>query len=246
MAPVSGKWCRVWIDEFDLSGETHAMTTALNTDSEDVTPFQATGREYALMTTEMTISHDGYMTMHATDSMDAILDDGFDPSGTIHVGAAYGTNTPGFPVYVMPSAQTSEMTIDAPVAGVITINGGWTPGAAWQRTLAAHYGAISATGAQTYIDTGSVGSAGGNAYIWIQSITGSATNATITVESDSDSGFGTAATEATFTFSAVGSQAQTMSGTVNRYIRINVTSLGGATGFTVGVAVAVAGVTTPA
>jgi hypothetical protein len=50
-------------------------------------------------------------------------------------------------------------------------------------------------------------------------------------------------THGTFTFSAVGGTALTWSGATGRYIRLNCTSLGGATSFVVTGAAGVTGVT---
>jgi len=76
----------------------------------------------------------------------------------------------------------------------------------------------------------------------VQDIGGTATNAAIKVQSDSASNFSGVADEATFTFSAVGAYQATLSGTVGRYVRANVTSLGGADDLTFLMIVALAGV----
>ena len=68
-------------------------------------------------------------------------------------------------------------------------------------------------------------------------------NATITVQSDDNTGFATPATEGTFTFSAVGGQEIALSGAVDRYVRLNATSLGGATNYTVVGVIALSGIT---
>jgi len=133
-----------------------------------------------------------------------------------------------------------------PVDGALAVNGGWNGGSGIKRGLRVWSGTFSATGAQStpaYIDIGAAGTAGGFAYLHIQAITGAATDAVILVESDTATNFASAATEATFTFSAVGAQEQAMAGTVNRYIRLNCTDLGGATNFTVVAIACVSGVT---
>jgi hypothetical protein len=78
--------------------------------------------------------------------------------------------------------------------------------------------------------------------LFVTTITGSATNADIDVESSATQA-GVYASEGTLTFSAVGAYAIDLTGTVNRWVRINTTDLGGATSFAVIVAVAVDGVT---
>ena len=72
----------------------------------------------------------------------------------------------------------------------------------------------------------------------VSAIGGTATSATIDVESSIDNlSF---ASEGTFTFSAVGGFTLALSGTVNRYLRINLTSMGGATSITLQVAASIA------
>jgi hypothetical protein len=77
----------------------------------------------------------------------------------------------------------------------------------------------------------------------VQTITGTATNASIVLQSDDNTGFSTPGTECTFTFSAVGGYEQAISGTVDRYVRLNCSSMGGATSFVVVCVAAVSGVT---
>jgi len=135
------------------------------------------------------------------------------------------------------------MNISGSVGGVIEFKGGWPAGSGLKRGLRLYSGTISATGGVTHIDLGAAGSAGGWVWLFVTGITGTATGADITVQSDTSSGFGTAATEGTFTFSDVGGYQVTMTGTVNRYVRLNCTDLGGATSITVGAVIAVPGVT---
>ena len=78
--------------------------------------------------------------------------------------------------------------------------------------------------------------------MFVTTITGSATNAAIKVQSAATEG-GSYADEGTFTFSAIGAYAVTLSGTVDRWVRINTTDLGGATSFVVNAIVCVNGVT---
>jgi hypothetical protein len=92
------------------------------------------------------------------------------------------------------------------------------------------------------IDIGAAGSAGGFAYLFVTTETGSGTNGTIDIESSATEA-GTYASEGTFTFSAVGVTAVTMTGTVNRWLRLNCTALGGATSWTVSCIACVSGVT---
>jgi len=77
----------------------------------------------------------------------------------------------------------------------------------------------------------------------VQTITGGATDAIILLESDDNTDFTSAATEATFTFSAVGANEEALSGTIDRYIRLNCTDMGTADSFVVVCIACVSGIT---
>ena len=88
------------------------------------------------------------------------------------------------------------------------------------------------------------GAAGGRAWLWFHSNVGTATDATIDVESDDNSGFTSATSRGTFTFSTSGVHHLELSlATVERYLRINTTDLGGATSVNVTVVAGVSGIT---
>lgn len=240
---VSARYTHLWINEYEFSGDTTSAQVSTTAETIDTTAFQDEGRTSIGAIPEMTITHSGHLTIHDTDSVEAELQ-AYVTSGTATVALGIGTNTAGYPCKVLPDAVVSSFEINAPVDGLLTIDGaGWVSSTGHQSGLNVFYGTISATGAQTSVDFGSAGSSGGNAYVIVKSITGGATNATIDIESSSDDA--AFASEGTATFSAVGTQAVAMTGTVNRYIRINCTSLGTATSFAVAVIVCVDGVTTP-
>ena len=157
------------------------------------------------------------------------------------------TGDAGMPTYVLPLTSADQMKITAPATGVLGIDGNFMAGdTGLKRGVCLWYGAISATGNKTAYDIGAAGSTGGAIYVWVFSITGSATNASIKVQSATTQG-GTYADEGTVTFSAVGAATSAaMTGTVNQWLRVNVASMGGATGFTIAVVATVDGVTQPA
>lgn len=239
-------YTRLLINQWDFSSISHSLETAFTAEKQDVTTFQASGKEFLVLGAEGGITHKGYLTGSGANTFEQEIYESIANSESITVAALYGTNTAACPAYVAPNCNTDGLTLEAPVAGVIAVNGNWGAGDGIKRGLRVWSGTFSATGAQTspgYIDLGAIGSAGGKAWLFVQTITGTATNATITLESDDNTGFTSAATEGTFTFSAVGVQAMTLSGTVDRYVRLNCTSKGGATSFVVVAVAAVAAVT---
>lgn len=234
---INSQYTEIWIGAYDLSGSNNGCDVAITAPTLDTTAFGDTGKTWILDTAEGTISHAGYFDT-GTGTQESELYTGLSTATTI--GAVFGSNQT-LPIgYVLPSAYNRSMNITAATGSVIAASGEWG-NVAILRGGVAYNGSISATGGGSSIDVASAGSAGGYAYVFVQSITGTATSATIDIESSANDS--TWASEGTATFSAVGVQAVTMSGTVDRYLRINCTSLGGATAFTVGAIVCVSGVT---
>lgn len=245
MAAIHGRYTKLWVDEFDLSSQNNSLDMSISVDALDGTAFQDTGMtSYAGLPTG-TIAQKGYFTGKTNGMNEDVLYDRLGVA-TATVAALFGTADTGCPAYVARTTGAEKMMISTTPNALMMVDGDWVNGGSVIRGLRVWEGTFSATGAQTgpgYIDLGAAGSAGGVAYLFVQTITGSATNATIIVESDDNTGFTSAATEGTFTFSAVGVQTVALSGTIDRYIRLNCTSKGGATSFVVGAIVCVSGVT---
>lgn len=191
------------------------------------------------------IAINGYMQSSSADDIrgraQAALSD-TDESITILLGTDQ-TPTVG---QSFSSSFASEFSIETPIDNLLTIN------AKFENVTDGIYGyclaneeTVSATGITdtAYVDFGAQGTTGGDVILIVSDITGTATDATVTIESDDNTGFTSAATEATLQFSAVGVITGSLSGTVDRYIRINVTDLGGATDFAITVIVGINGIT---
>ena len=231
----------VLINEFEMSTQSTGLTIESSVDSEDSTTFQATGAAFTMKLPSPKISLNGYFTGVGASYLEGELQSLIGTQTSI-VAGLLGTATAACPGYAIPSAAPDAMKVDAPVNGLITIEGGFVGSRMYRGIRIAHL-TISATGAQTGVDLGAQGTAGGNVFMFITAITGTATNADIDIESDDNAGFTSAAVEATHTFSAVGATQVSMSGTIDRYVRLNVTDLGGATDFDVVAICCVDGVT---
>ena len=248
---IKGKWARLWIDEFSLSAKTQTATINMGVQREEVTAWQDTARTYLTTNTESSIELTGYVDTLADGAggFEEVLADRLGGGNTVQVGillAEDATNEAGMPVYVLPATSGERMNISAPAAGILTMDGTFGDGdAGMRRGVLVYQGTFSATGNQTAVDIGAAGAAGGDVWVWVTAITGTATNASVKVQSATTSG-GTYADEATVTFSATGGYAAAMTGTVNRWLRLNVAWMGGATAITLAVVVGVDGVTQPA
>jgi hypothetical protein len=165
----------------------------------------------------------------------------------VHVATIYDTSGTIPFAYVQDMAFNQRLAINSQVGNLITVAGNWptlkSSGARMYRGYQVGTGTVTGTGAVTGIDMGAAGTAGGKLFVFITSITGTATNASIKLQSDTNSDHSTTADEGTATFSAVGCQEVTLSGTVNRYQRMNVVGLGGATNFTFYAISCISGVT---
>lgn len=240
MMAVHARYTRFLLDEFDFSGDTNSVEVAIGVDKLETTALQDGAKTYTVGLPDGSISQAGYLEV-GTDSAEEEFEARLG-TGTAYVAALFGTNVTACPAYVIPATDTHNININANTGALMMMNSEWQhSGGAIRRGIRAFTGTVSATGGQTSIDLGEIGGSGGVAYFFIQDITGSATSATIDVESSSDDV--SFASNGTATFSAVGAQAVTLSGTVNRHIRANVTSLGGATDFTFVMIVCVSGVT---
>ena len=233
----------------DMSTRTASAEISMSIGTEEVTAFQATAKEFITTDPESSIKLTGYVSSLAADSggWEQELYDRFAALNTAQVGLMLSDSASGdagMPVYVLPLTSADQMKITAPATGVLGIDGNFMAGdTGLKRGICLWYGAITGTGNKTAYDIGAAGSTGGAIYVWVFSITGTATNASVKVQSATTEG-GTYADEGTVTFSAVGAATSAaMTGTVNRWLRVNVASMGGATGFSIAVVATVNGVT---
>jgi len=252
MAGTKGRWSRLWVDDFDMSTKTASAEISMSIGTEEVTAFQTTAKESITTDPVSSIKITGYVSSLGADAggWEQELYDRFAATNVTQVGlmlADSATGDGGMPTYVLPLTSADEMKISAPATGVLGIDGSFMAGDyGLRRGVCLWYGAITATGNKTSYDIGAAGSAGGDVYVWVFSITGTATNASVKVQSSATEG-GTYLDEGTVTFSAVGhATSAAMTGTVNRWLRVNIASMGGATGFTIAVVATVDGVTQPA
>ncbi|KKN74776.1 hypothetical protein LCGC14_0386690 [marine sediment metagenome] len=229
------KYTRILVDEYDFSTDSNSLSIAIAIPSIDVTCFQATAYEWLSSFPSGSIVHGGFMIPSTSEgTLEKEIYDRIGSSTSAIVTAQVGTNTDACPSYVLSATYTDTFEIDTPIEGALMVNGNWI--GTIRRGLRMWTGTFSSMAAQTspaYIDLGAQATAGGFAYLHIQAIVDGATNAVIILESDDNTGFSSAATECTWTFSAVGAEEKTLSGTIDRYIRLRCTDLGTATSFTV-------------
>ena len=243
MAGIKGINTRVLIGGYLLSSQTNSASVQATLDRVETTPFEAAGKEYVTMPPDSNVDINGYLTFDAANgaTFEKRLHTAIGTADTVGL-VYYDTAVAGSPGYVLPGAYTDNMQIQSQVGGVMTINGSFASDTGLRRGMCVYSGTISATGTTTPVDIGAAGSTGGYAYLFVTTETGTGTGADIDIESATTSG-GTYSSEGTFTFNGIGAVAITLSGTVNQFLRLNCTDLGGATSWTVTCIACVAGVT---
>jgi len=220
---------------FDFSGDSNNLSVALTVAPLQNTGFQATAETYIAGLTTGMITQAGYYSGKGAGYIEQETHARLGTATAMYVAALFGTNTAGCPAYVTTQSWGQQFNMDMPLDNLIQLSSEWPSSGQMIRGLRLTSVAtqtISATGELSSVDFGAAGSAGGMGYLFITAITGTATGATIDIESSATEG-GVYASEGTFTFSSVGVQVVTMSGTVNRWLRLNTTSMGGSTNFTV-------------
>lgn len=250
---VKGRWSRLWVDTAEFS--TRVMSATLNTQvsTEDITAWQDTAKRSVGTGSESSLELNGYLEALGDNAggLDRMFYRrfGVDSLSNADVCAAVmfaesASAEAGAPCYVFPKTYTDQVTIASPATGVQMINGAFRGGQGrMRRGLLLWRGEITATGTKAGVDFVTAGLAGGNAYMFVSAITGTATNATVAIESSVPGAY---VTEATLTFSGTGVQTASIAGAIGSLIRINTTSMGGATAFTIAVIACVNGVTQPA
>jgi len=231
----------ILVDEYNFSAYTSQLQVDLTVGEAEGTTLASTAQEWEPLLPTMKITQNGYFQGVAADGFERELFDRMGTTGVV-VSAIFGVSGSKAPAYVIPDAFNAQMDFQMPAAGLMTLNGIWGNTNHPKRGVVVYRGTLSATGATTAVNLGAAGSNGGLFVVHVTAVSGSASGADIALESATTQA-GTYAAEGTVTFSAVGGYTAALTGTVNRWLRINATDLGGATSFTVTAIAIVDGVT---
>lgn len=242
MTAVKGTLARLLVEEWDFSCETASVVMSNAISEEDCTTLCSTAAEYTPVLPAMSITHDGYMEVAGTPGyIEEELYTRMGVSGN-RVAAMFGTHEADCPVYILDDTFGATMEISAPATSIITLNGAWGQGKGGKRGIRLLDEVVNATGIRPPFDMGAAGVDGGHIYLFLQAITGSLSTATVAVTHATTSG-GTYTTLATLQPTDAGSLRMAFSGAVNRWLRVNVTAMGGATALEMVVVACVNGVT---
>ena len=239
---VKGTLARIIVDGVDLSCETSAVVMTNAISEEDCTTLCSTASEYTPVLANMSITQDGYMaTVGDPGSFEEELYNRMGVMGAF-VAAFFGIDTPACPAYILDTTFGATMEIGAPATGILTLNGAWGQGHGGHRGVRVYDDVLLTPGNGAAVDISLGGTLGGEAYLFVTSATGPLTTATLTVASATTEG-GAYTTLGTFSVTAAGAYKVTFAGAVNRWLRLGVTSMGGATALDVVCVVCVRGVT---
>ena len=226
---MKGTEASILVDEYIFDGSTSQIELQMQVGEGESTNLASTAGEYVPILPSQRITQQGWVDGVAADDFQAELDARLANNGVL-VTVLFGKSSVGCVAYTIPDSQNVEMNIASPMAGLMTVSGNWGTTAAIRRGIRIWEGEISATGGKTSQDNGVGATTGGYAFLHVTGIDGTASDAEILIESSPDNS--TWSTEATFTFSDLGGYTATLSGTVGRYLRVNVSDLGGADSLT--------------
>lgn len=228
---------------FDFSGDSNSLSMNLTVAPLQNTGFQAVAETYIAGLTTGNISQSGYYSGKGAGFIEQETHARLGTATAMYVAALFGTNTAGCPAYVTTQSWGQQMTLDMPVADLITLASEWPSSGQMIRGLRLTSVAtqtISGIGALTSVDLGAQGTAGGRAYIFTLTLTGGA-SPVVHIESSATQG-GVYVSEGNATLATVGVSVITLSGTVDRWLRVNTTSMGTATSFVIVAIGAISGV----
>lgn len=245
MAGVAARNCSILVDEWDFSTVSSGASLEIPVETQESPTLQMTALEMLPTVPGMAkLEHNGYYTGEDAGKLEYEMYQRLGTATPAYVAALLDTTALVNPAYVLASSWNSQLNIAMPSKQLITLQGAWSANPV-RRGYTLQNGVISAVASQVAQDFGAAGSAGCTAYLFVRAIAGVSTGITVQLQGATALAFGTPVTLGTWAnFTTVGCKVLTVaSGTVHRYLRLNVTGLGGATSFTMCAVVCVPGVT---
>lgn len=234
----------VLIDEFDFTGSFFAAETEHIVAEKESTVFGADA-----MTSEPGLASDklmlrGYYSGYAAGAVFKELRARMGAAGVDTCMALLIDTADANPMAeVSPDAWGKMLKVNLAAPELVTFELNTADAGNSARGIVVYNGVISVTGTTTNVNLGVPGGGvDGLFVVFVQAITGTANNATIVLTSAGSAG-GTYLNEGSIQFSAVGGYSVALVGAVSQFVRLDVTSLGGATSFRVVAIACVKGVT---
>jgi hypothetical protein len=228
---IHGKGAATLWDQYDLSAFLNSFEGAATADTAEVTTFGSAAKSYIAGQKDATISLGGFFDGAAA-AVDEVLAAALAGSSVVTLAAA-GAGAIGNRAQLGNVIETSY-TVTAPVADAVTVSAeAQVSGGLASGIILADLAARTATGNTTANDNTASTSNGLAAHLHCTAFSG--TNITIKVQHSADNS--SWVDLVTFTqLTAAGAQRSTTTGTVNRYLRVNITGTFTSATFAVAVA----------
>jgi len=220
MAFVAGKGARVLLGAFDLSAYLKNAAITVQKDTLDTTVFTDSAREYIEGQKSGTATLSGLFD-GADDTQDEQVQAAFASSSVTNALIALGGLTIGVPGYA-GRVWDAQYEQGAAFDGLVTFGASLQVDGGWERAISLHaLAAETGTGAYASVDNGAGTTAGGAGYIFVTAQSGTA--GVVKIQHSTDNSTWTDL----ITFSALSGTSTVrtaVTGTVNRYVRANLTT----------------------
>lgn len=217
MAFVHGKGAAVLVGQYDLSAFLNNFESAATADTAEVTAFGASAKAYVAGQRDATLSFSGFFD-GAASAVDPVLSAAL-ANARIFTLAPAGAAAIGNRAMLAEAFETGY-TVTAPVADAVNISAeAQVSGGVASGVVLANLAARTATGNTTANDNAASTAGGAVAHLHCTAFTG--TDITIKVQHSADNS--TWVDLITFAqLTAAGSERASVTGTVNRYLRVNI------------------------
>ncbi len=238
MVAKHGKSARIYVDEFDVSGDTNAVTPAFTVEVAETHGLTAAHKTRVAGQADSKLQVDSFWT-NGTGGTDDVVSGYHTGTATALVTTCPGGVDDAAECYLLRDAICTASSPPAKLGAAVALSHSWESGAGADRMLVVYQDSPTASANGAGVDFGSAGAAGsGAAVIHVTSVTGAGT-IDVKIQESSDNNVGDPwADEAGAAFTqlaAIGKERITWAGACERYIRVVIT-IAGFTGATIFVA----------
>lgn len=228
MAKKHGKQCRVYVDEFDLSGDTASVEMAPTVDMAETTGMTLTSKTYIPGTVGTTVNCSGFWGDTATTGSEEVLTDYWEGEESAILTVCPGGVADETIVYTNAAAYLTTAPVSGAVGGAVAMNHNWQASGDMERMLVLYEGTITETTTGEAIDFGSAGvAASGAAVIHFTALAGSGTLDVKITDCATEDGEYADESGAAFTeLTAIGKERDTWDGACAQYLKVVMTVSG--------------------
>jgi hypothetical protein len=238
--PVKSYAVRLLIDEFDFSTDSNSLGMSFAAEELPASSFQVPAKQSIPTAGQNSLNHGGYYTGGTAGNMAEELRTRLASGIAAWVIVLFGTVTIPSVAYVRKGAWMGQLTMEAPIRELLTVQGSWLSIPTW-RGLAIVDHDLEENHAGAFVDFKASGPDGGKIVIQTSVLSGG--NVTVTVKSSAASNGSGAVPLDPIIIDEIGVVEVDIDEAVARYIAADVTFEPGATAARISVIVVVDGVT---